>query len=87
MRDSDNMHTDAYLRLRDYADDLTARLQQQEQWHLRHPDYPNRDSLWDAPDELLDADPYPQTGDIITAALFADLIVTAVTAYEQARRD
>lgn len=71
------------MRLREYADDLYLRFEQQKKWWARHPEYGPDDEI---PDEVFEADPFPSTSDIITSQRFLDLVLVALAAYE-ARRD
>lgn len=87
----------AYEILRDYVDDLGARMSQKVEWTKRHPDHTTKqyqldeNSYWLAEDGLTPRsfassfdpnDPMPQTSDIITHERFFALMNIALEAYE-----
>ena len=73
--------SDAYTRLRAYADDLQARFVAQVAWKERHPDWLTMDDeTWE---QVENADPFPRTDDAVTAARFLDVLAVALAAYER----
>ena len=73
--------SDAYTRLRAYADVLHDRLVAQAEWKARHPDWETMDDEeWEQVDH---ADPFPRTDDVLTAARFLDVLAVALAAYER----
>ncbi len=78
--------SDAYTRLRAYADDLETRVVANRAWKERHPDWRTFDrKTWK---RVTDADPYPSVEDVVTAARFLDVLAVALEAYERGgRRD
>jgi hypothetical protein len=74
----------SYDRLSSYATDFSRRIQEQREWWSRHPEYGPSDEI---PDEVLEADPFPSTSDVITSERFLDLLIVALQAFEEARRD
>ena len=72
----------SYERIRSYTDSLLSRVEAQKEWHRRHPEY---GQLHEVPDEVFEADPYPDTGDIITAERFTDMLVLILEAWERSR--
>jgi len=78
--------TASFERLFVYAADLAERLEAQEAWHLRNPEWP-AGSLHAAPDELFERDPYPGVQDVLTSRRFLDLVNIALAAYMEQNRD
>jgi hypothetical protein len=80
--------SDAYARLRAYADDLQARFVAQAAWKERHPDWRTMDEDDPTWQQILAVDPFPRTDDVVTAARFLDVLAVALEAYERGgRRD
>jgi hypothetical protein len=74
--------SDAYERLRAYADDLNARVVAQEAWKQRHPGWEDWDNFtWI---HMNEQDPMPPTNDLVTSTLFLDVMAVALAAYEKA---
>ena len=75
--------SDAYARLRAYADDLQARFIAQAAWKARHPDWQTMDEDDEAWQQIVAVDPFPPTDDVVTAARFLDILAVALAAYER----
>ena len=75
--------SDAYTRLRAYADDLQARVVAQAGWKARHPDWQMMDEDDPTWQKILAVDPFPRTDDVVTAARFLDVLAVALEAYER----
>jgi len=73
--------SDAYARLRAYADDLQVRFVAQAAWEERHPGWKTfDDATWE---RVTAADPFPRTDDVMTPARLLDILAVALAAYER----
>ena len=71
--------------LEQYARDLRGRLEAQDEWDARYPDFRTWDEAkWHSVNAI---DPRPSTADVLTVQRWLAVLEVATAAYKEARRD
>lgn len=89
----------AYVKVKDYCDDLSERIRLKQEWQLRHPDRNSEqfEQDWqnwcddeegehDFKSSFDPNDPCPDTADVFTAEMLSSIMLVALTAFEKAVR-